>query len=117
MRIPVQDGRNLARGTTAIYRCVQSGGNLMRESQQKSSEEKEEARDADPDVEAQLDFWNIMRDSMCRNHVASRTKLYVPNDDFPIPLNCIHVQRQTETGIDVLHEATLDDYWNVDGDK
>ena len=64
MCISVQDGRNLARGTTAIYRCVQSCGDLMRESMQKSSEEKEEARDADPDVEAQQDFWNIMRDSI-----------------------------------------------------
>ena len=29
----------------------------------------------------------------------------------------MHVQRQKETGIDVLHEATIDDYWNVDEDK
>ena len=59
----------------------------MRESLQDSSEEKEEARDADPDIEAQQDFWNIMRDCTCRNHVAPRTKLFVPSDDFPIPLN------------------------------
>ena len=35
---------------------------------------------------------------------------------FPIPLNCIDVQRQTKTSIDVLHEATNDDKWNI-GDK
>ena len=26
-------------------------------------------------------------------------------------------ERQTKTGIAVLHEATIDDYWNVDEDK
>ena len=35
---------------------------------------------------------------------------------FPIPLNYIDVQRQTKTSIDVLHEATIDDNWNI-GDK
>ena len=49
---------------------------------------------------------------MYRNHVAPRTKLYVPKDDFPIPLNYIDVQ----TSIDVLNEGTIDDYWNIDGD-
>ena len=58
----------------------------MRESQQDSSEEKEEAQVADPDINAQQDFWNIMRDYMCRNDVAVRWKPYVPKDDFPIPL-------------------------------
>ena len=70
--------------STAVCKA---GGDHMRESQQTSSEEKEEARDVDPDVEAQQDFWNIMRDSKNRNHVAQRTKLFVPKDDFPMPLN------------------------------
>ena len=47
----------------------------MRQSQQNSSEEKEEARDADPDIEARQDFWKIMRDYIYRNHVVPRTKL------------------------------------------
>ena len=51
-----------------------------------------------------------------RNHVAPRTTLNVPKDEFPILLNYIEVQRQTKTSIDVLHEATIDGYWNVDGD-
>ena len=38
-------------------------------------------------------------------------------DDFPIPLNYFDVQRQTKTSIDVLHEATIDDYWKIDGDR
>ena len=40
-----------------------------------------------------------------------------PKDDFPIRLSCIDVQRQTQTSIDVFREATIDDYWNIDGDK
>ena len=35
----------------------------MREFQQDSSEEKEEARDADPDIEARQDFGNIVGDT------------------------------------------------------
>ena len=41
------------------------------------------------------------------------TYMYAPKDDFLIPL--IDVQTQTKTCNDVLHEATIDDYWNVDG--
>ena len=37
--------------------------------------------------------------------------------DFPIPQNYIDVWRQAKTRIDVLHEATIDDNWNTDGDK
>ena len=59
----------------------------MRQSQQNSSEEKEEARDADPDIEARQEFWKIMGDYIQRNHVAPRTESYVPKEDFPIPLN------------------------------
>ena len=29
----------------------------------------------------------------------------------------IYLQRQPQTSIDVLHEATIDGYWNIDGDK
>ena len=52
-----------------------------------------------------------------RNHADPRTKLFAPKDDFPTPLNYIDVQRQMKTSIDVLHEATIDDCWNDDGDK
>ena len=45
------------------------------------------------------------------------TKFHVPSDDSRIPMNYIDVQRQTKTSIDVLQEATSDDYWNMDGDK
>ena len=38
-------------------------------------------------------------------------------DDFPTSQNYIDVQRPTKTGIDVLHEATIDDDGNIDGDK
>ena len=52
-----------------------------------------------------------------RNHAAPRAKLFVPKDDFTIPLNFVDVQRQTKTSLDVLQEATIDDYWNNDCDK
>ena len=67
----------------------------MRESQQCSSQEKEEARDSDPDVEVEgrQDFWSTVGNYMYRNHVAPRTKLCVPKHDFPTPLNYIGVQR------------------------
>ena len=32
-------------------------------------------------------------------------------------MNYIDVQRQTKTSIDGLHEATINDYWNTDGNK
>ena len=67
----------------------------MRESQQCSSQEKEEARDSDPDVEVEgrQDFWSTVGNYMYRNHVAPRTKLCVPKHDFPTLLNYIGVQR------------------------
>ena len=88
--------------------------NRDNEFQEHSSEENEEASDPNPCVEGRQDVWSIMRDYMYRNHVAPRTKLCVPKDGFPIPLNYIDVQRQTKTSIDVLHEATIHDYWNID---
>ena len=46
-----------------------------------------------------------------------KTKLCVPKDDFPIFVNYMDVQRQTKTSLDVLHVATIDDFWNMDGEK
>ena len=59
--------------TTAVYKARGDG---VRESQQTSSEEKDEARDPDPVVEAPQDFWSIMEDYKNRDHVAPRTKLH-----------------------------------------
>ena len=101
----MQDGRN---------RCVESS-DLMRECQQHFSEQ-EEARDPDPDVETRQDFWSLMGNNIYRNHVALRPKLYAPKGDFPMLLNYF-VQRQANTSIGVLHEATIDDYWNLDGER
>ena len=60
-----------------------------------------------------------MGDYIFRSHVFPRSKLFVSNDDVPIHLNYIDGQRQTKTSIDVLHVATqtIDDDWNIDGDK
>ena len=102
MCIPLQDGRNLARGT-AVYKAW---GDLRRESQENSSEQKEEARDPSPDVEAgwiSEVVWEV-------TYIAPTTKLF-------FPVNYIDVQRETKTSIDGLHEATIDDYWNTNGNK
>ena len=46
----------------------------------------------------------------------SRTRLFVPRDDFPVPLIYIDVLRQMKTSIDVLQEVTIDDQWSMDGE-
>ena len=58
-----------------------------------------------------------MGDYENRNHVFPRTKIFVPKDDVPRPQNFSDVQRQTKTSLNVHHEATIGDYWNMDGDK
>ena len=99
----MQNVRNLARGTAVIYRYLQRVRRLH-------------ARDPDPDVEVRQAFLSIMRNCIFRNHFVPR-KLYVPKNGFPTALNYIDVLRQTKTSIDVFHEATIDDYWNIDGNK
>ena len=79
--------------STAIY---MAWGNTTLEFQEVSSEEKDEARDPDPDGEARQDFWSILGNYICRNHVAPRTRLYAPKDDFLMLLHCIDVQRQAK---------------------
>ena len=58
-----------------------------------------------------------MGDDKNSNHVAPKTKLYVPKDDSPMLLNFTGVPRQTKTSISPLHESTFDDYWHIDGDE
>ena len=62
-------------------------------------------------------FWCTEGGYVYRNHVAPRTKLHVPKDDFPISLTYIDVQRRPTTSLDVLQEAIIDDYGHMDGDK
>ena len=94
----------------------QAESDLKQEFQEQTSEEEGYVRDPDPDVEARHDFWSIVGDYMNRNHVARRTELYVLKDDFPIPLNHIGVRRQRKSSLDLFPDATIDDYWNMDGD-
>ena len=58
-----------------------------------------------------------MVDYVYRNHIAPMAKLWGPNDDSPIPLNCTDIQIQTKTSIDAPQEATIDDYLSIDGGK
>ena len=112
--IPMQERRHIARRTPVIHRCVRSLRRPQASFQQTSSEEGE-TRDPSPDLEARQDAWSIVGNYICRNRVAPRTKLDVPKDDFPTLQYYIDVQRQSKTSIVVLHEATIDDFWNVDG--
>ena len=90
---PCRTGEILKEGqplSTAVYKAE---GDFIRETQQTSAEEKEGAQDPDPDVEVRQDFWSIMGDDIYWNHVAPRTKLCVPKDDFPIQLYYVGGQR------------------------
>ena len=53
-----------------------------------------------------------MSESCC-----SETETVCSEGRFSYTSELNYVQRQTKTGIDVLHEATSDGYWNVDEDK
>ena len=53
-----------------------------------------------------------------RDQVEPRVKLYMPGEaTFPIPLKYIDVTRATSTSLDVMLEKSIDDYWNVGGDR
>ena len=46
------------------------------------------------------------------------SKLFMPGEEsFPIPLKSIDATRNTYTSLDVMSEKSIDDYWNVDGDR
>ena len=71
---------------------------------------------ADPDAQgAEHDFWSLS--GIFGNHVFRRTSLYVPKDDFPIPVRYVDVCRQTRTSLDVLLEHGIDDQWHIDADR
>ena len=100
--------------STAIF--SKRGGDLKQEFQETPSEEEWDAWDQNPYLEARQDFWSSLGDFAHWKHVAPRTKLHVPKDDFPIPLNSIDVEKQTISSLDVLQESTIDHSWNMEGD-
>ena len=77
--------------------CTKREATSGKHFQETCSEEEGEARDPSPDLEARQDSVSIMGDYIYRNHVAPRTRLSVPKDDFPIPQNCIDIQRNKNT--------------------
>ena len=47
-----------------------------------------------------------------------RVKLFMSREEScPIPLKYIDVTRNTFTSLDVMLEKSMDDDWNVDGDR
>ena len=70
------------------------------------------------DGEVRNDFWSVSGTHICSHHVEPRVKLYVPREaSFPSPLKHIDVTRATSTSMDVMLVKSIDDYWNVDGDR
>ena len=52
------------------------------------------------------------------HHVEPRVILFVPTEEsIPIPLKYIDDTRTTGTTLDVMLEKSVDDCWNVDGDR
>ena len=114
--IPMQDGRNLARRIAAIHRCVRtvsatSGKNLNNNLQKKKKKPEIQVQMLRPDK-----ISGVLREITYIGIVLLQERNYVPKDDFPIPLNYADVQRQTNTSIDVHHEATIHDSWKICGD-
>ena len=59
-------------------------------------------------------LWDLLFSESCCSEGRNSC---VPKDDFPIHLNHSDVWRKTKISIDVLNEATIADYLNIDGEK
>ena len=86
-----------------------------RESQQHSSEGKE-ARDPDPGVEARTDSGVLLWEIISFGIILFHRRNSITKDDVSDTSEFFDVQRQRKTSIDVLQEATIDDYRKIDGD-
>ena len=117
MWIPVQDGRNLARGTTAIYRCVQSGGRLHARISARFTRRKRRSPRWRSRYRSSTRFLEHHERLHVSESCCSENETVSSKGRFSDTSESDYVQRQTKTGIGVLHEATIDDYWNVDEDK
>ena len=70
------------------------------------------------DTEARADFWSIQGDFIYRHHIEHRVQLYVLKEEtFPVPLKYIEIIWSIHTGLYVLQEKRIDDYWNVDSSR
>ena len=84
----LQEGQPLS---TVVYRAGPTSGNTFNSNLQKKKKEK-------PEIQVQILNLDKISEVQCeiylyRNHVAPRTKLSVPKDDFPTLLIYIDVQR------------------------
>ena len=70
------------------------------------------------DVEAENGFWAIKGDFIYRHHVEPRVKLDMPREEsLSIPLKYIDATRNTHTSLDVMSQKSIDEKWNVDGER
>ena len=72
--------------------------------------EEGDARDPDPDIDARQVFWSVVGDYIFGIMLLQGLNSTVPNDDFPTTQNFIFVLRETNPSVDVLQQATIDDY-------
>ena len=71
--------------------------------------------DKDLPTEAE-DFWTVMGDYLMRQHKQPRETLYLPTEaESPIPLRFLNILRTTETDLEHIYEAKIEDYWTEDG--
>ena len=57
--------------------------------------------------------WKLHLQGSCR----LKATVYMPKSDFPIPLRHNDFDKQTDTRLDVIHEKSINHYWNVDEDR
>jgi len=92
-----------------------------KERKEAEAEELAEKQEQEPQAEvapqpdtptAEADFWTCTSDYLIRHHRTPRTKFYMPTqEELPIPMKYIDVQRQTETNSEHPKERTIYDYW------
>ena len=70
------------------------------------------------DGEAKGDFWSISVDFMHHHHVEPRVTLCVPRkESLSFHWNTLTSPELLIQFFDVMLEKSIDDYWNVDGDR
>ncbi|MDP7647377.1 MAG: DNA (cytosine-5-)-methyltransferase, partial [Candidatus Woesearchaeota archaeon] len=85
--------------------------------EQEEIEKQEQQAQQDLPTE-ERDYWTCSEERLIRHHKQPRNTLYVPSDeDSPIPLKYLDVQRLTQTNADHLKDKEIRDIWTEQGNK
>ena len=69
-------------------------------------------------MKARKDFWSMLGDFHCRQHVTPRERLCVPTESsFPMLFKNIDVVKETKTNLDNVEGSIIYDLWNIDEHK